>query len=275
MLGHSTTLIVATLAGWRVNPTAVDAAIGLSVLFVGIVGVCGRPKSWRWFYLVVLGFGLLHGVGLSTRLQDLGLPEDGLLARVIAFNVGIEIGQLAAIGLMMGVGRVARTMLGRPRVQRAAFATLAVVGTASAATFAGLAAVDIMDGDGGTAVAPSTASCTEAKRTVGFRLGGGGHPEKEFFEPAETIPSTDFAHVIGDGYLVVTYAPTLPVAQLDELRSYVLQPHKVVAGPTPDQTQPVRALNAFTMLTCDRFDLGAVRAFGTAWLNDPRSRPPE
>lgn len=61
-----------------------DAVIGLSVVFVGVVGLWGRPRTWGWFAAVVFGFGLLHGVGLSTRLQDLGPPEDGLLNRVIA-----------------------------------------------------------------------------------------------------------------------------------------------------------------------------------------------
>ncbi|WP_309235798.1 HupE/UreJ family protein [Amycolatopsis sp. SID8362] len=84
VLGHSTTLIAGTLAGWRVDATVVDIVIALSLVFVGVVG---------WFGLGVFAFGLVHGLGLSTRLQDLGLPEDGLFGRVIAFNVGVEIGQ--------------------------------------------------------------------------------------------------------------------------------------------------------------------------------------
>ncbi|MEU4448420.1 HupE/UreJ family protein [Actinosynnema sp. NPDC050801] len=70
VLGHSTTLIVATLAGWQVDAVAVDVVIALSVLFVGVVGLIGRPKDWRWFTLAILAFGLVHGLGLSTRLQD-------------------------------------------------------------------------------------------------------------------------------------------------------------------------------------------------------------
>lgn len=85
--GHSITLIIGALAGWRVNAVAVDVVIALSVLFGGVVGLVGRPKSWRWFTLGIFGFGLVHVLGLSTRLQEPGLPEDGLLVRVIAFNV--------------------------------------------------------------------------------------------------------------------------------------------------------------------------------------------
>lgn len=275
VVGHSTTLLLATLAGWRVNPTAIDAVIGLSVLFVGVVGVYGRPRSWGWFYLVVLGFGLLHGVGLSTRLQDLGLPKDGLLGRVIAFNVGVEIGQLAAIAAMVGLARVAGSALRHDRVQKGIFVVLGIVGMTSAATFAGLAAVEIMNGQGATAVASPTESCTVSKRTVGFTLGGGGHPSKDFYDPQDTLPDKDFAHVIGDGYVILLYQPSLPAAEVSALRAYVTQPHKIVGGPKFDQDVPLRALNAFDMLTCTRFDLDAVKTFATTWLNDPRSRSPE
>jgi hydrogenase/urease accessory protein HupE len=89
VLGHSTTLILATMVGWKLNATLVDVVIALSLVFVGVVGWIGRPKQWNWFALCILGFGLIHGLGLSTRLQDLGIPRDGsLLPKVIAFNVG-------------------------------------------------------------------------------------------------------------------------------------------------------------------------------------------
>lgn len=234
-------------------------------------------------WLAVLGPALAHGigadasgkVGLSTRLQDLGLPEDGLLGRVVAFNVGVEIGQLAGIAAMLGIGRIARSALRRDRVQRGIFAAIGVIGMASAATFAGLAAVEIMNGDGATAVASATESCTVSKRTVGFTLGGGGHPPKDFYEPQDAVPAKDFAHVIGDGYVVLLYQPRLPAAEVSGLRAYVTQPHKIVGGPKVDQDVPLLALNAFDMLTCTRFDLEAVKAFATTWLNDARSHSRE
>ncbi|WP_020389688.1 HupE/UreJ family protein [Kribbella catacumbae] len=109
VVGHSTTLIIATLGGWRVNPTVVDVVIALSLVFIGAVDWFGHRDRWRLFGLGVLGFGLIHGVGLSTRLQDLGLPEEGLLARVIAFNIGIEIGQLLGIAVMVAIGKAGLT----------------------------------------------------------------------------------------------------------------------------------------------------------------------
>jgi hydrogenase/urease accessory protein HupE len=272
--GHSLTLIVATLAGWRVNPTAIDAVIGLSVLFVAIVGLLGRPTRWGWFAGAVFGFGLLHGVGLSTRLQDLGLPEDGLLPKVVAFNVGIEIGQLAAVAVMALLGRLTVALLRRRRVQLGVFAVLGAIGAAAAATFAGLAAIDIMDGEPKVPVASDTQSCTVGDRTTRFTLGG-GHPPKTFYEPGDTIPSMDFGHVIGDGFIVVTYSPFLPAPELEQLRAFVNEPHKVVGGPVPGQPEPVRAVHAYSQLTCTQFDVGAVRTFVADWFADPRSRSAE
>src|SRR5829696_163589 len=88
--GHSTTLIIASLAGWRVDADLVDIVIGVSVILVGLLGMFFPTVRWRPFTAVVAVFGLVHGLGLATRLQDAGLPDDGVLWRVIAFNVGIE-----------------------------------------------------------------------------------------------------------------------------------------------------------------------------------------
>jgi hydrogenase/urease accessory protein HupE len=101
--GHSATLIIATLAGWRVNADLVDIIIGVSVIFVGLVGMFFPTVRWGPFAAIVFVFGLVHGLGLATRLQDAGLPEDGVLWRVIAFNVGIEAGQLTAVMMMVVV----------------------------------------------------------------------------------------------------------------------------------------------------------------------------
>src|SRR5215213_564504 len=95
-IGHSITLFTATVAGWHVNPVLVDIAVALSLVFVGVVGLIGRPTDWTWFTAVVLAFGLVHGLGLATRLQALGLPPDGTISRVLAFNLGVEIGQVVA-----------------------------------------------------------------------------------------------------------------------------------------------------------------------------------
>ncbi len=270
--GHSLTLITATLGGWQVNAGIIDAVIGLSVCVVGVIGLAGRPTDWRWFYAVVFGFGLIHGLGLSTRLQDLGLPEDGLLHRVLFFNVGIELGQLLAIAVFAGIGRLATGVLRRASVQQGAFAALGATGMIAAATFAGLAAIDIAEGDHAEAVESSTGRCTVGDRTLRFTVGDGGHPPQKFYGPDQEIPTDDFGHVIGDGFVAVGYGTALNSAQVDELRTYIDQPRKVLAGFIDGQAEALRAVNAYEQLTCTAFDLAALDRFAKEWFADPRSR---
>lgn len=104
-LGHSTTLIAATALGLKLDPALIDAVIGLSVAYVAWEIAVSRETgpNVRRTRIAVFIFGLIHGLGLSTRLQDLGLPSDGLLWRVASFNVGVEVGQVVALGLFLGV----------------------------------------------------------------------------------------------------------------------------------------------------------------------------
>ncbi len=99
-LGHTITLISGVLLGLDVNPYLVDAIIGLSVAYKGFDNLNGfetlfgdTPNERA----AVLIFGLFHGLGLATKLQDLGLSEDGLFTNLISFNLGVELGQLAAL----------------------------------------------------------------------------------------------------------------------------------------------------------------------------------
>ena len=99
-LGHSITLISGVWLGLDVNPYLVDAIIGLSVAYKGFDNLQGFDKLFGDSpdeRLAVFIFGLFHGLGLATKLQDLGLAEDGLLANLISFNLGVELGQLVAL----------------------------------------------------------------------------------------------------------------------------------------------------------------------------------
>jgi hypothetical protein len=102
-LGHSITLLVGVLANVPANAYIIDAIIGLSVVYKGFENIGGfeRVVGWRPdARAAVLIFGLFHGLGLATKLQELGLPARGLLANLVAFNVGVEMGQVLAL---MGV----------------------------------------------------------------------------------------------------------------------------------------------------------------------------
>ena len=102
-VGHSTTLLLGVLAGWHVDSFLVDAVIGLSVVYKAFENIGGfrrlgfEPSTKA----AVLFFGFFHGLGLATKLQDLALSKDGLVTNMVSFNVGVEIGQLLALGAML------------------------------------------------------------------------------------------------------------------------------------------------------------------------------
>lgn len=106
-LGHCITLIFATFLKITWNYWLVDALIAISVIYKafdnngGFQKHFGRPSPN--LLMAVFGFGLLHGFGLSTRLQQLPLGDDatGMLIRILSFNVGVELGQIAALAVMV------------------------------------------------------------------------------------------------------------------------------------------------------------------------------
>lgn len=112
-LGHTLTLLFATLNGITANAYLIDAVIALTVCYKAFENLGGFQ---RWFggkapnllYMVFV-FGLIHGFGLSTRLQQLTLMEDpDLVSKILGFNVGVELGQVAALAFMVGVVRLWR-----------------------------------------------------------------------------------------------------------------------------------------------------------------------
>lgn len=130
-LGHSITLISGVLLGTQFDADLIDAGIGLSVVYkamenLGLLERCrpGAPNP----KLAVLFFGLLHGLGLATKLQEFQLSPDGRLTNLIAFNVGVEAGQLLTLTLLLvGIGywRQTQSFL---KHARAANVVLAVLG---------------------------------------------------------------------------------------------------------------------------------------------------
>lgn len=105
-IGHSITLMAGVLLDIRMNAFIIDAIIGLSVVYKafdnlgGFRIVFGVEPNNR---IAVAAFGLVHGFGLATKLQSLGLNEDGLVPNMIGFNLGVELGQFIALALMLAL----------------------------------------------------------------------------------------------------------------------------------------------------------------------------
>ncbi len=128
-LGHSITLLAGVLGGFHANPYVIDAIIGFSVVYKAFDNMDGFRRFLGFepnTKVAVLTFGLFHGFGLATKLQELDLAKEGLLTNIISFNVGVEIGQvlaLTAVLILLSVWRTQKSFL------RDAFATNTVLMT--------------------------------------------------------------------------------------------------------------------------------------------------
>jgi hypothetical protein len=110
-IGHSTTLLLGVIFDTNVSSYLIDAIIGLSVVYKALDNL-GAYQRWFGFQpntkLATLVFGLFHGFGLATKIQEFDIAPDGLIPNLLAFNVGVEVGQLlalAAILILMGYWR--------------------------------------------------------------------------------------------------------------------------------------------------------------------------
>jgi hypothetical protein len=103
-VGHSVTMLLGVWYGWGINAYIIDAIIGLSVVYKALDNLGAYQK---WFGVqpntkaATLIFGLFHGTGLASKILEYQIAEDGLLANLIAFNVGVEIGQLLALAVIL------------------------------------------------------------------------------------------------------------------------------------------------------------------------------
>lgn len=103
-VGHSLTMLAGVLMNVSVNPFMIDAIIGFSVVYKAAdnLGLFTRWFGWSPDTRVAtLVFGLLHGFGLATKLLEFGIEGEGLVANLLAFNVGVEIGQLIALSVIL------------------------------------------------------------------------------------------------------------------------------------------------------------------------------
>jgi hypothetical protein len=116
-IGHSTTMLAGVYYGTSVSSYLIDAIIGLSVVYKALDNL-GAYQRWFGFQpntkVATLVFGFFHGFGLATKIQEFDLSPDGLLPNLLAFNVGVELGQLLALGailILMGYWRRSASFL--------------------------------------------------------------------------------------------------------------------------------------------------------------------
>lgn len=100
-VGHSITLIHAALNPDSITTDWVEPAIALSVAYVAFENLRPRVAKRRW--LVALGFGLVHGFGFASVLHEIGLPTYGYVSALLAFNVGVELGQVAVVSACLPI----------------------------------------------------------------------------------------------------------------------------------------------------------------------------
>jgi hypothetical protein len=121
-IGHSLTLLGGVLGDIRANAYLVDAVIGLSVVYKAFENMGGFERLGLRIdtRAAVMIFGLFHGFGLATKLQEFTVSQNGLVTNIVSFNVGVEIGQVLALtAILIGIS-IWRT---RPGFLRHAFAT--------------------------------------------------------------------------------------------------------------------------------------------------------
>lgn len=132
-LGHSITLIAATFLNIQANYFLVDAVIALTVCYKGFDNVDGFNKYFHMkspnLMAVVFIFGLIHGFGLSTRLQQVTIGEGlDLLGKIVSFNIGVEAGQVAALAVILALLSASRHSRSFARFSTASNVGLIIVG---------------------------------------------------------------------------------------------------------------------------------------------------
>jgi hypothetical protein len=103
-VGHSTTMILGVWFNFGINAYIIDAIIGFSVIYKALDNL-GAFRLWFGVQpdtrVATLVFGFLHGFGLASKIIEYNIAPDGLLVNLIAFNVGVELGQLTALALIL------------------------------------------------------------------------------------------------------------------------------------------------------------------------------
>ena len=130
-IGHSLTLLAGVLGGFHANEYLVDAIIGLSVVYKAYDNIGGFKRNGqsvinpKW---AVAAFGLAHGTGLATKLQALSVSDEGLIANMISFNIGVELGQILVLVFVVSLLNIWRGFKGFEAQARVANIALMTAG---------------------------------------------------------------------------------------------------------------------------------------------------
>ncbi|HAC87522.1 MAG: HupE/UreJ family protein [Gammaproteobacteria bacterium] len=111
-IGHSITLLFGVLADLQVNAYIIDTIIGLSIVYKAFENIDGFKRLFKFepnTKIAVFVFGLFHGLGLATKLQEFTISDNGLVTNIISFNVGVEIGQILALSAVFILLSIWRT----------------------------------------------------------------------------------------------------------------------------------------------------------------------
>lgn len=128
-VAHTLTLALATLEIVSLPPRLVESAIAASIVYVGVMNLRrGEPYMHRWPITFI--FGLVHGFGFASVLRELGLPAAGLVRSLLAFNVGVELGQLAIAAVGWPILRWTIQQKHGPALRQAICVILAAFGLA-------------------------------------------------------------------------------------------------------------------------------------------------
>ncbi len=120
-LAHSITLSLASLGFLRVPVPPTEAAIALSIVFLAREIAVSRRDTLTWRYPIAVSslFGLLHGLGFASALQDIGLPQAEIPAALLAFNVGVELGQITfVVAVLAAFASVGKAIASRALMQK-------------------------------------------------------------------------------------------------------------------------------------------------------------
>ena len=127
-LAHTITLALAALGVVQAPVTIVEPLIALSIVWIAVEN-CFFKQTSKWRPFIVFGFGLLHGLGFATVLYAYGLPQGNLVPSLLAFNIGVELGQLMVLlGAAVLVWFIRKKSWYRQRVQIPASVMIALVG---------------------------------------------------------------------------------------------------------------------------------------------------